>query len=201
MFHILMFFHSYRFLHVRSAWGDKKISFRISNLFRLGFSFSHILFCWTWQNISNWSLFEHIFTCAFDLQPVIWSENIRLFDKYNMCKTEMKPNRCNVFSMQEKSASKILVSAIRHIWWKFLFNTWVGVFVELRNVIIKDVTSSFWLSYVHYRSTAIWFLLFNDKPKYVIKWAKEIFSYELKHFFHLMMIRKRIIIFIYFDLI
>ena len=165
--------------------------------FRLGFSFSHILFCWTWQNISNWSLFEHIFTCAFDLQPVIWSENIRLFDKYNMCKTEMKPNRCNVFSMQEKSASKIFVSAIRHIWWKFLFNTWVGVFVELRNVIIKDVTSSFRLSYVHYCSIIIWFFLFYV----IIKWTNEISSYELKHLFQLMLIRKRIAIFMYCNLI
>ena len=74
MFHILVFFILIDFFMWDLPKGMRKSHFESAFWFRLDFSFSHILFCWTWQNISNWSLFEHIFTCAFDLQPMILSE-------------------------------------------------------------------------------------------------------------------------------
>ena len=108
MFHILVFFILIDFFTWDLPKGMRKSHLESAFWFRLGFSFSHILFCWTWQNISNWSLFEHIFTCAFDLQPVICSENIRLFDKYMCARRKWSQIVATYFQCKNKVLPKFL---------------------------------------------------------------------------------------------
>ena len=64
--------------------GMRKSHLESAFWFRLGFSFSHILFCWTWQNISNWSLYRHSYEQISTLISFGWILLIsQMYTRYN----------------------------------------------------------------------------------------------------------------------